>query len=160
MVQRAADKNSSNIKARSCIARSIVKYVECCSTKRRTAVGFVKNRSSIMRDSCETSIYRSQLFLSVFLDEMKLVAKKQNLDPMRKNWMKHVVIWENLHLFFIMCTWDALNVNVNLTKVGFDGKTESTHDTLFHSICDIRTHNTISKHCFRSTRKHPFFFCS
>ena len=101
----------SNIKGRSLVARNVVKYVEC---------GSLKNRSSIMRDSWETSILSIWLFLSVFLDEMKLAAKKQNLDPMRKNWMKHVVIWENLHLFLIMCTWDALNVNVNLTKVGFD----------------------------------------
>ena len=41
----------SNIKGRSFVAKTIVKYVECCSTKRRTAVGFLKNRSSIMRDS-------------------------------------------------------------------------------------------------------------
>ena len=33
----------SNLKARSFMARNIVKYVECCSTKRRTAVGFLKN---------------------------------------------------------------------------------------------------------------------
>ena len=53
----------------------------------------------------------------------------------------------------MMCTWDALNANVNLTKVGFDEKTQSKHDTLSHSICDIRTNNSVSKHNVQSTRK-------
>ena len=38
----------------------------------------------------------------------------------RNGW--NTLIWENRILFLIMCTWDALNANVNLTKVGFDEK--------------------------------------
>ena len=69
----------------------------------------------------------------------------------RNGW--NTLIWENLILLLIMCTWSWLNANVNLTKVGFDEKTQSKNDTLSHSICDIRTNNTVSQDNIRSTRK-------
>ena len=60
----------------------------------------------------ESSASRQQgLFLSVDLD-----GKKQNLDPMWKTLMRHVDL-EELRRFLITCTWDALNTNVNRTKV-------------------------------------------
>ena len=46
------------------------------------------------------------LFLSVYVDDIKLAGKKQNLDPMWKLLNK-----ENQHLSWIMYTWDALNDN-------------------------------------------------
>ena len=48
-------------------------------------------------------------FLSVYVDDIKLAGKKQNLDPMWKVLKKS--IWENQHLSWIMYTWAALNEN-------------------------------------------------
>ena len=48
------------------------------------------------------------LFLSVYVDDIKLAGKKQNIDPMWKLPTKKS-IWENQHLSWIMYTWDALN---------------------------------------------------
>ena len=50
------------------------------------------------------------LFLSVYVDDMKLAGKKQNLDPMWK-YLTKKSIWENQHLSWIMYTWVALNDN-------------------------------------------------
>ena len=50
------------------------------------------------------------LFLSVYVDDIKLAGKKQNLDPMWKVLNKEVDL-ENQHLSWIMCTWAALNDN-------------------------------------------------
>ena len=55
------------------------------------------------------------LFLSVYVDDIKLAGKKQNLDPMWKLLIKKL-IWENQHLSWIMCTWDALNDNAKQAK--------------------------------------------
>ena len=49
------------------------------------------------------------LFLSVYVDDIKLAGKKQNLDPMRKVLNKEVVLGENQHLSWIMYTWGSLN---------------------------------------------------
>ena len=52
-------------------------------------------------------VHREQgLFLSVYVDDIKLAGKKQNIDPMWK-----LLIWESQHLSLIMYTWDALNDN-------------------------------------------------
>ena len=51
------------------------------------------------------------LFLSVYVDEIKLAGKKQNLDPMWKLLNKEVDL-ENQHLSWIMYTWAALKDNV------------------------------------------------
>ena len=51
------------------------------------------------------------LFLSVYVDDIKLAGKKQNLDPMRKLLNKEVGLGEQ-HLSWIMFTWAALKENV------------------------------------------------
>ena len=50
------------------------------------------------------------LFLSVYVDDIKLSGKKQNLDPMWKVLNKEDY-FENQHLSWIMYTWAALNEN-------------------------------------------------
>ena len=50
------------------------------------------------------------LFLSVYLDDIKLTGKKQNLDPMWKVLDKEVD-FEEPTSFLIMFTWDAMNDN-------------------------------------------------
>ena len=52
-----------------------------------------------------------RLFLSVYVDDIKLAGKKQNLDPMWETTQQKKSIWENQHLSWIMYTWDALNDN-------------------------------------------------
>ena len=51
-------------------------------------------------------IVNKALFLSVYVDDIKLAGKKHNIDPMWK-----VLIWENQHLSWIMYTWGALTEN-------------------------------------------------
>ena len=51
------------------------------------------------------------LFLSVYVDDIKLAGKKQNIDPMWKLLTKKS-IWENQHLSLIMYTWAALKDNM------------------------------------------------
>ena len=51
-----------------------------------------------------------RLFLSVSVDALKLVGKKQNLDPLWKVFNKEVDLGEP-NIFLIMYTWDALNDN-------------------------------------------------
>ena len=55
-------------------------------------------------------IVKKGLFLSVYVDDMKLAGKKQNLDPMWKVLNKEVDL-ENQDLSWIMYTWAALNDN-------------------------------------------------
>ena len=50
------------------------------------------------------------LFLSVYVDDIKLAGKKQNLDPMWK-YLTKKSIWENQHLSWIMYTWAVLKDN-------------------------------------------------
>ena len=50
------------------------------------------------------------LFLSVYVDDIKLAGKKQNIDPMWKVLNKEVDLGEP-HLSLIMYTWAALNEN-------------------------------------------------
>ena len=51
------------------------------------------------------------LFLSVYVDDLKLAGKKQNKNPMWKLlFLKS--IWGNPHLSFIMFSWDALKDKV------------------------------------------------
>ena len=52
------------------------------------------------------------LFLSGYVDDIKLAGKKQNIDPM---WKKS--IWENQHLSLIMYSWPALKDNVKSAKI-------------------------------------------
>ena len=51
------------------------------------------------------------LFLSVYVDDIKLAEKKQNIDLMWKVSIKKL-IWENQHLSLIMYTWYVLKDNV------------------------------------------------
>ena len=51
------------------------------------------------------------LFLSVYVDDIKLAGKKQNLDPMWKLLNKDVDL-ENQHRSWITKTWAALKDNV------------------------------------------------
>ena len=51
------------------------------------------------------------LFLSVYVDDIKLAGKKQNINPMWKVLNKKL-IWENQHLSLIIYTWDVLKDNV------------------------------------------------
>ena len=44
------------------------------------------------------------LFLSIYVDDVKLAGKKQNFDPMWEG--------ENQHHSSVMCTWDVLKDNV------------------------------------------------
>ena len=50
------------------------------------------------------------LFLSVYVDDIKLAGKKQNLDPMWKGLNKEVDLGEPTS-FLDMYTWDALKDN-------------------------------------------------
>ena len=61
-------------------------------------------------------IVKKGLFLSVYVDDIKLAGEKQNVDPMWKLLNKEVA-WENQHLSLIMKTWDALKDNVNSAKI-------------------------------------------
>ena len=47
------------------------------------------------------------LFLSVYVDDIKLAGKNKILIRCGKYSIKKL-IWENQHLSWIMCTWDAL----------------------------------------------------
>ena len=58
-----------------------------------------------------------RLFLSVYVDDIKLAGKKQNIDPMWKLYSTKKSIWENQHLSLIMYIWDALKDNVKEAKI-------------------------------------------
>ena len=51
------------------------------------------------------------LFLSVYVDDIKLAGKKQNINPMWKLLHKEIDLGEPT-FFLIMYTWDALKDNV------------------------------------------------
>ena len=53
----------------------------------------------------------TRVFLSVYVDDIKMVGKNQNMAPMWKKLMK-----TNPHHFLTTCTWDALSVNTNQMK--------------------------------------------
>ena len=53
------------------------------------------------------------LFLSVYVDDIKLAGRKQNVDP----YSIKKLIWENQHLSLIMKTWDVLKDNVKEAKI-------------------------------------------
>ena len=61
--------------------------------------------------NCECVHREKGLFLSVYVDDIKLAGKKQNINPMWKLLNKEVDL-ENQHLSLIMYTWDALKDNV------------------------------------------------
>ena len=56
------------------------------------------------------------LFLSVYVDDIKLTGKRQNLEPMWKVLNKEDY-FENQHLSWIMYTWAALNDNAKKAKI-------------------------------------------
>ena len=60
---------------------------------------------------CLFVLRQKRLFFSVNVDDMKLVGKKQSIDPMWKL-LGEKSVWENQHLSLIMKTWDALKGNV------------------------------------------------
>ena len=51
------------------------------------------------------------LFLSVFVDDIKIAGKKQNMAHMWKNLKKLILV--NPHHFLTLHMWDVLNVNAN-----------------------------------------------
>ena len=56
------------------------------------------------------------LFLSVYMDDIKMAGENQNMAPMWKKLMK-LWILENQHHSLTMYTWDVLNVKAHRTKV-------------------------------------------
>ena len=52
----------------------------------------------------------------MYVDDIKLAGKKQNLDPMWKVLNKKL-IWENQHLSWITYTWAALKDNAKKAKI-------------------------------------------
>ena len=67
------------------------------------------------------------LFLSVYVDDIKLSGKKQNLDPMWKVLNKEVY-FENQHLSLIMYTWDCPHRQCEISEDMVDN-----HRTMFES---------------------------
>ena len=61
-------------------------------------------------------IVKKGLFLSVYVDDIKLAGKKKILIRCGKYSIKKLT-WENEHLSWIMYTWDALNVNAKSAKI-------------------------------------------
>ena len=53
------------------------------------------------------------LFLSVYVDDIKLAGKRQNIKPM---W-KVLNIWENQHLSLIVNTWDVVKDKVKYAEM-------------------------------------------
>ena len=57
-------------------------------------------------------VHRGQgLFLSVYVDDIKLARKKQKILIRCGNYSTKKLMWENQHLSWIMYTWVALNDN-------------------------------------------------
>ena len=52
------------------------------------------------------------VILSVYVDDIKMAGKKQNMAPMWKKWWK-LWILTNPHQVLAMCTWNVLSVNAN-----------------------------------------------
>ena len=65
----------------------------------------------VSNSECLSVQRQKVLFLSVYVDDIKLAGKKQNINPMWKVLNKEVD-WENQHLSSIMCTRDVLKDNV------------------------------------------------
>ena len=55
------------------------------------------------------------LFLSVYVDDIKLAGRKQNINPTWKVPVKDV--WENRHHSLTMFLWVALEENVKLARI-------------------------------------------
>ena len=53
----------------------------------------------------------------MYVDDIKLAGKKQNIYPMWKVLNKEVDFWENQHLSWIMYIWAALNDNAKEAKI-------------------------------------------
>ena len=51
------------------------------------------------------------LFLSVYVDDIKNWMKRNKILIRCGKYSIKKLIWENQHLSWIMCTWDALNAN-------------------------------------------------
>ena len=56
------------------------------------------------------------LFLSVYVDDIKLAGKKQNISPTWKYYWK-TLIWENQHHSSTMFVWVALKEDVRLARI-------------------------------------------
>ena len=69
------------------------------------------------------------LFLSVYVDDTKLVGKKQFFRCAKYSTKKS--IWENQHFSSIMYTWDALNYNAKQAKILW------TYRTMFESRISV-----------------------
>ena len=57
------------------------------------------------------------IILSVYVDDIKLAGKKQNINPMWGKYSTKKLIWENQHHSLIMFTWVALKDNVKQTRI-------------------------------------------
>ena len=57
------------------------------------------------------------LFLSVYVDDVKLAGKKQSLDPMWKVLNKEVDVGETNVSSSTMCVWLVLKENVKLARI-------------------------------------------
>ena len=57
------------------------------------------------------------LFLSVYVDDMKLAGKKQSINPTWKVLMKDVDLGDSTSFSLTMCIWVALNENVKQAKI-------------------------------------------
>ena len=69
-------------------------------------------------------VHRKQkIFLSVYVDDIKIAGRKQKLAPMWKKLVKNVDI-ENQHHFLITFTSDALKGNANPTRKSLDNITK------------------------------------
>ena len=71
------------------------------------------NISRLGMPVCESTI---RIVLSVYVDDMTLAGKKQNIDPMRKVLMKHVDLGEPTS-FHDHVYLGALNVNAKRAKI-------------------------------------------
>ena len=74
-------------------------------------------------------VHRKQdLFLSEFVDDIKMVGTKQNLSPM---WKKLVYLGEPTSFLDHVYTWDVLSANANRTRILVrNAKRLSNHESL------------------------------
>ena len=61
--------------------------------------------------------HQKGLFLSVYVDDIKLAGKKQKILIRCGNYSTKKLIWENQHLSWIMYTWAALKDNAKQAKI-------------------------------------------
>ena len=76
------------------------------------------NRKKVPHWVCLFVRRKQGLFLSVYVDDIKMVGQKQNMAPMWKKLMKMLILTDQLHLLITFFFWgDAPNADVNRTKL-------------------------------------------